>query len=350
MAVAALGAAFVTAPAAHAEWGMRVVHQGESIQTAVDAAAAGDTVYVLPGTYRGSVQINKRLTLRGAGAGLVMLVPPATGATGPATAAACAAAGHGLCVSGTADRAVSQVRIESLAVEGFRENGITAAATDRMTVRHVLVKDNGAYGISQENSTRAVLSGNSAVDNGQSGVFVANSIDTEGGALESGGTVIADNMLSGNRIGVTVRRVRDLDIAGNEATGNCGGVFVIGDENTPHAGDLDIRRNEITANNKYCAATARLPFIQGTGILLTGVEDARIADNQVKDNVGSSPMSGGVVLYPSSVQAANHRNQVTGNTLSGNGPSDLADRDTAAGSGNTFTGNSCQVSEPAGRC
>ncbi|HEY5834026.1 right-handed parallel beta-helix repeat-containing protein [Streptomyces sp.] len=354
MTVAALGAGFATAPAAHAERSVRVVHEGQSIQAAVDASAAGDTVFVMPGTYRESVQIDRKLTLRGAGAGQVTIEPAATSATASATkaadsAAACATAGHGICVTGTADHPVSQVRIESLTVEGFRQNGIDASGTDRMVVRHVLVKDNGEQGISQEMSTRAVLSANQAVHNGQSGIFVANLVDAEGGALDTMGTVISDNTLTGNRIGVTARRVRALEVENNTITGNCGGVFVVGDENTPHAGDLDIRQNEIIANNAYCASNGRLPFIQGTGVLLTGAEDTRVTDNLIRDNVGTSPMSGGVVLFPSTVGVANLHNQVTGNTLSGNGPADLAERDTA-GSGNTFTGNTCQVSEPAGRC
>ncbi|WP_329181494.1 right-handed parallel beta-helix repeat-containing protein [Streptomyces sp. NBC_01477] len=410
MTVAALGTGAVMAPAAHAEWGVRLVHEGQSIQAAVDAAADGDTVLVMPGTYRESVQITRNVTLKGAGAGLVTLTAPAgqgaqpapaapaapsgpagathatqpvpaatpegtaptaaktdsatesstrsatenstedsTTTTGTTTAAACAAAGHGICVTGADGHALTAVRIESLAVTGFRANGIDASGTDGMVVRRVLVKDNGQQGISQEKSTRAVLRDNEAVGNGQSGIFVANFVNAEGGALDTRGTVVSGNTLSGNRIGVTVRRARVLAVEDNTVTGNCGGVFVIGDENNPKAGDLDIRHNKITDNNKFCAANGRLPVIQGTGVLLTGAEDTRITDNTVTGNSGTSPMSGGVVLFPSEVGVANLRDQVSGNVLSGNSPADLADRD-SKGSGNTFSANSCAVSEPAGRC
>jgi parallel beta helix pectate lyase-like protein len=476
--VAALGAGFATAPSAQAAYGVHVVRAGESIQAAVDAARAGDTVYVMPGVYHESVQITKELTLRGAGARSVTLQPAAVAeptagttagtATGTATGAtagskpangkpangkpangkpakdqsaangqqaggqqangqqaggqqangkpanakpskgqsaasgqqangqqasghqangqqangkpanakpakgqsaangqmanakptgvkaaarpnACATAGHGICVTGTAARAVRNVRIESLTVQGFAKDGINASATDRMTVSHTVIRDNGQEGISQERSTRAALRDNQIVDNAQSGILVANLIDAEGGALDTKGTVVSGNTLTGNRIGVTVRRARVLDVESNQVTGNCGGVFVVGDENSPKAGDLDIKHNTVTANNKFCAATARMPFIQGTGILLTGAEDTRVTGNQVSDNVGTSPMSGGVVLYPSTVGVANQRDQVTGNTMSGNAPADIADRD-AKGASNTFTSNTCKVSEPAGRC
>jgi hypothetical protein len=346
MTVAAMGAGFAAAPTAHAALGVHVVRAGQSIQAAVDQARAGETVYVMPGVYHESLQINKELTLRGADTGTVVL-RPAAGRAG--TADACAAAGNGICVRGTAAQAVPDVRIESLTVRGFAKNGIDASGTDRMSVRHVVVQDNGQQGISQEKSVRATLADNEAIGNGQSGIFVANLVDSEGGALDTQGTVIGHNTLTDNRIGVTARRVRALDIDDNQVAGNCGGVFVIGDENSPRAGDIDIRRNTVTANNKYCAATTRMPFMQGIGVLLTGAEDTRVSDNQIRDNVGTSPMSGGVVLYPSTVGVANQRNQVNGNELSGNAPADVADRDTK-GSGNTFTSNTCTVSEPAGRC
>lgn len=407
MTVAALGAGAVVAPAAHAAWNVHVVRAGQSIQAAVDAAAPGSTVLVMPGTYRESVQITRNVTLMGSATGQVVLTAPAgagnaaaggeagatgyapapgntktsttgadmgaaavsaapaTGAagaqsaaaqpeqgttvTGTTTQAACAAAGHGICVTGPDGHPLTAVRIEQLTVTGFRTDGIDASGTDGMVVRHVAVTDNGSQGISQEKSTRAVLRDNRATGNGQSGIFVANLVNAEGGALDTRGTVIAGNTLSGNRIGVTIRRARVLQVQDNTVTANCGGVFVVGDENNPKAGDLDIRRNKITDNNKFCAANGRLPVIQGTGVLLTGAEDTRITDNTISGNAGTSPMSGGVVLYPSEVGVADRRDQVSGNTLSGNKPADLADRDTK-GDGNTFSANSCAVSEPAGRC
>ncbi|NUS16547.1 MAG: hypothetical protein HOY69_34980 [Streptomyces sp.] len=396
VAVAALGAGVMVAPAAHAAAAVHMVRPGQSIQAAVDAAAEGDTVMVMPGTYRESVQITRNVTLMGTGSGQVTITAPAgqgaqaaptsvpaattagqtatttsttgadtgtaqtgtqaaakqeqgTAVSGTTTQAACAAAGHGVCVTGSAARPLTAVRIMSLAVTGFRADGIDASGTDGMVVRGVLVKDNGAQGISQERSTRAVLRDNRAVDNGQSGIFVANLVSAEGGALDTRGTVIADNTLTGNRIGVTIRRARVLTVEDNSVSGNCGGVFVVGDENNPKAGDLDIRNNQITENNRFCAATDRLPAIQGTGVLLTGAEDTRVTDNTITGNSGSSPMSGGVVLYPSQVGVANLRDQVSGNRFTGNVPADIADRDTK-GSGNTFSANSCTVSEPAGRC
>jgi hypothetical protein len=45
---------------------------------------------------------------------------------------------------------------------------------------------------------------------------------------------------------------------------------VTGDENKPRADVLTISGNQVLHNNKYCVKTARLPFVQGSGILLAG--------------------------------------------------------------------------------
>lgn len=334
---AAVAAGGVATPAHAAGW--IVVRPGQSVQAAVDAAQPGDTVLVLPGTYPGSVRMTKPdVTLRGTSAGTAVLTPAADPGTDT-----CATAGDGICVTGAAG-----VRISDLTVTGFDHYGIWATGTDRLTVSGVRADDNGQYGIGQEKSTRARLTDNQADGNGEAGIFVANTVTEEGGAIDTQGTVISDNTLTGNHMGLVVRRLRDLTVEGNAADGNCAGMFLVGDENTPHAGDMTIDGNTVTANNAYCAATSRLPYVQGAGIVLTGVEDTTLTRNSVTDNVGDSPLSGGIVLFPSFVGIPNSDDTVRANLLHGNGPADLADHD--HGTGNTFTGNDCQVSLPAGRC
>ncbi|WP_328445612.1 right-handed parallel beta-helix repeat-containing protein [Streptomyces sp. NBC_00386] len=323
---------------------VHLVRQGESIQKAVNSARAGDTVVVAPGTYHESVTITVRdVTLRGASARSTVIVPN-TAATD-----ACAKAGNGICVTGTDSKRLRDVTVASLTVRGFSKQGLWASGTDGLTVRGVTAEKNGQWGLAEERSVRTRFVRNTAKDNGDAGLFLSNTVTTEEGARDTQGTVVAHNLLSGNRIGITVRRLRNLTVARNEATGNCTAVFVVGDENKPRVGNLSVRGNYIHANNKSCPKTPRLPALQGSGIVLTGAEDTRVTHNRVEDNVGTSPLSGGIVLFKSFVGALSERNEVRDNVVLRNGPSDLANRDTT-GKGNTFRSNTCKVSEPAGMC
>jgi nitrous oxidase accessory protein NosD len=351
LAATVAGAALVAAPPAGAAT-VRTVAPGQSIQRAVDASRPGDVVQILPGTYREDVLVTvPRLTIRGSGAQKVTLEPGAkVTAQGTAKAAtSCFAPGVGICVAGTQGHRVPGVRIQGLTVTGFAGYGIAASETDGLVVTGVSAHDNGLYGIGEQKSVRTLFAGNRAANNGEAGIFVSNTVQEEGGALDQQGTQVVGNDLTGNKMGVVLRRVRDMNVQDNAMTGNCAGMFVIGDENTPRAGDLTVRGNLVAANTKYCAANSRLPFVQGAGIVLTGVENTVVEHNTVTGNSGTSVMSGGVVLFHSFVGVPNTGNTVRDNVLSGNAPADLADRD-SAGRNNTFTGNSCSTSQPAGRC
>ncbi|MFG2120924.1 nitrous oxide reductase family maturation protein NosD [Streptomyces sp. NPDC048710] len=343
---ALVGAGLGAAPASAAHKTL-LVRPGESIQKAVDAARAGDTVVVLGGTYHESVKImTPGLTLRGVGPATV--IKPVNKKTSKKAANSCAERGTGICVVGTKTKNVEGVTVEDLAVTGFSRAGVFGMATDTMTVRRVRAYKNGVWGIAQERSVHGQLLYNYAHDNGDAGLFLANTIMEEAGAYDAGQTLVARNRLENNRIGVTVRRLRNLTVAENYVTGNCAGVFVVGDENKPKAGALEVTANRVVKNNKSCPKTERLPALQGSGIVLTGTEQVSVTGNLVTDHSGKSPLSGGIVLFKSFVGVTGDKNRVSNNMLTNNSPADLVNTD--IGKGNAFQHNSCRASEPAGLC
>ncbi|MEU2339256.1 right-handed parallel beta-helix repeat-containing protein [Streptomyces sp. NPDC013172] len=356
---ALLGAAPASA-AHHVHW----VRPGESIQKAVDAAQPGDTVLVMAGTYRESVKVTTPgLTLRGMGPATVLEPAKKAKAPKPAKAAkpgkhgkkkaaaqkSCAEMGNGICVVGTKSKPVEDVTIARMTVTGFSRTGVMAVGTANLNVHGVAAVKNGQWGIAEERSVHSTYRDNVARNNGDAGLFLANSITAEKGATDTAGTVVEHNLLEGNRIGVTVRRLRNLTVTDNSVTGNCAGVFVVGDENKPKAGKITVTGNQVVKNNKYCPKTTRLSFLQGSGIVLTGTENTLVTRNLVTGNSGKSPLSGGVVIFKSFVGATSDKNSVTDNSLSGNAPADLVNQE-AAKHGNAFKGNSCKKSKPAGLC
>ncbi|MEV6568503.1 right-handed parallel beta-helix repeat-containing protein [Streptomyces kronopolitis] len=339
MLVGGLGAAAPSEPQ-----GRHVVHPGESIQRAVNQARPGDTVFIRPGRYRGSVLITKpRLRLIGAGRRTV--IEP----SGKRAGNACGRSGNGICILGGQGRPLRDVTLHGLTVQGFKKSGIWASRTDRLAVHDVTSRNNGLWGIAQERSTRAAFRENTVTGNRESGIFLANVVKEEGGATDNRGATILGNRIFRNRIGITLRRVRNLTVAHNDIGGNCGGIFIVGDESRPRAGALTVRDNSIVKNNRRCAANGRLPVIQGVGVVLTGTERALVRHNLIRENRGTSPFSGGVVLFPSFVKSLNERNVISDNIMLRNKPADLANRD-RAGQYNRFLRNVCRTSQPAKLC
>ncbi|MBO2460288.1 right-handed parallel beta-helix repeat-containing protein [Actinomadura violacea] len=315
-----------------------VVRPGHSIQAAVDRARPGDTIRLLRGTYDGGVLVRKRLTIRGAGDKTVLR---------PGRKDHCAAvqwAGTGICVIGRAGHPVQGVTVKDLTVRKFAKNGIFGHFTDRLGVEGVLAAHNGEYGISEFNSTRGRFMRNWARDNGdEAGLYVGDIADAHG-------TVVAGNRSTGNAVGLLVRHARNVKVWGNDLVGNCVGVALVDDSQKGGQGNTTAWKNNISKNNRQCAAHEEVPPLGGTGVLLFGGDHNVIKKNVVKDNRGKLPYSGGIVLFRGTppLNRPARDNLVLLNVALGNAPFDLVD---ASGSkSNRFRRNICRTSQPSGLC
>src|SRR5262249_51816497 len=96
------------------------VHPGDSIQAALDRAAAGARIHVLGGTYNENLLIRKPVTLVGTG---VVLNPPVS-----PTANACNQGGTvtGICVIGHVDASFNLIsRVHDVSIRGFAVAGFS---------------------------------------------------------------------------------------------------------------------------------------------------------------------------------------------------------------------------------
>jgi nitrous oxidase accessory protein NosD len=315
--VFALAAALVWAGAAQAT---TIVRPGQSIQAAVDAARAGDTVVVY-GTHRENVAVQTdRLTLRGVGA---VILPP-----GVPKPHACfdptevGEAVHGICVVGDVDfdtgeisRYVTGVTVSGFTVRGFVGTGLVAVAARETT-----------------------FEGNVTTGNTDDGLASNLSI----------GTRFLANNASGSRFGVRMFSAVGGSLVANALHDNCVGMITIASPFGP-AGQFRMTGNAVRHNTRACAADDDFDALSGIGVGLLGASSTTIAGNVITGNLsgGDTVASGGVVTLGGLDGAPLTDNLVKGNLIIGNEPDLLWDE---SGTGNVFRPNACRTSVPARLC
>lgn len=246
-------------PMAHAQRVHRVPLDSSTIQGAIDAAAAGDTVLVEPGIYRERISFRGRplLLLSRSGPALTVIDGGASGTVVTFR-------------QGEGNDAV----LDGFTITGGshpRDAGGIHVYDASPTLRNNIVRDNiggrRGHGISLVNSARAWLEGNQINSNGSwpdgNGAGGGGGIGVEGaGAVEIRGNHIANN------------RVHRYSSGGGINLMNAGTVHVVG--------------NRIEGNQ------ARL---SGGGIAIYGSSGAHIENNLIIGNRLSEPGHGGGVQW-----------------------------------------------------
>jgi parallel beta-helix repeat protein len=321
-----------------------VVHPGQSIQKAVDAAAAGDTVVVKAGTYVQSVAIAKDgLTLRADGR--VTISPPAT-------LGGCSAPGEemGICVipadinpdTGAYTNRVKNVTVTGFRVKGFQGNGVFGYGTDHVRFSHLRAENNTIYGIVNFDGRFTTISDNATSGSDEAGLYVGDAPDAH--------SVVRDNRSWNNALGILVRHTHRVTVVDNTIYGNCMGVYLLDDTQPGGSGDNVMRDNTVNANNKSCPGfpDEGVPPFSGAGIVLEGSQHNLIVDNEVNRNRGTTAVSGGIVFRTAGNGKGASFNNVRDNELHGNRPADIVKDATSVG--NRFVDNECHSSVPKRLC
>jgi len=322
------------------------VSPGQSIQAAIDAAPAGSTIVVRPGTYHENVTITKNnIRLLGT-PGKTILKPTGNDPTG-----GCAFPGGengdgplenvGICVIGNFDfstftliSSVRGVRVTGFTVRDFPSQGIFIIGGQSTVVQNNTFVDNGAYGVFANTSTNTSILNNTASGSGEAGVYVGDSPDARAN--------IQGNNVFDNGFGIFIRSASNGTVTANKAHDNCLGILFLNepdpDKNWVATG------NQVNHNNKACPGGDDTPPISGGGIVVFGGENISLRANTVDGNVatGDTFVSGGIVLT-----AGSSGTRVTGNIALGNAPADLIDQ---SGASNFFAANRCDTSIPVGLC
>lgn len=155
-----------------------------TIQAAINAAAAGDTINVTAGTYVEDVNVNKAITLVGAGADVTKIVGT-TGMKTPLTFATSGALVRGF----TLTHEYTEAELAAWDNTTINNNGVTFnqnTAGNTLENCTVTLNRNGIYLNNTQNSN--VITGNT-ITNNRTGINTTNNIN---------GTQITNNMISGN--------------------------------------------------------------------------------------------------------------------------------------------------------
>jgi parallel beta-helix repeat protein len=186
-----------------------------SIQAAVNAATAGDTIYIYAGTYTEQVMVTKSITLEGEDKETTILKWTSGGYYSRGI--------YGYIASG--------ITVKNLKVQGFGY-GIYLTASSSSTVTNNIVTGNN-NGIYTYNSPYGTLSSNTAADNVYSGMDVFNCIST----------TITGNTATGNGYnGIRLINSDSSTLTGNTVKDNKDGISLKGSSYCK-------LRNNVMANN-----------------------------------------------------------------------------------------------------
>jgi nitrous oxidase accessory protein len=277
VAFAAVGLACVSSGDAHAR--TIEVAAGESIQAAVDRAAAGDTISVQPGTYAGDgglalVHVRKSgLRLEAARSALI----DAHGYRYGILVGEDGRIGSEGCVP----ISVRGFALAGFTIKGAAHAGLRLVGVDGFSVRDGAYLENGEYGVAQRCAAHGLIAGNYAAGQRGAAIYLG----------DSDHVVIENNSMTESGVGALVLNSSFAVLRHNQIFGNAAGVVLLVQPNLPLpvTDHVRIAENSIVQNdlpNPLAAdgADSLGAVPSGTGVLNAGADHVTIERNIILGN------------------------------------------------------------------
>jgi parallel beta-helix repeat protein len=294
----------------------------KTIQAAVKAAKAGDTIRVAHGTYKGQVKISgakKRfLQIIGDVKHPNKVIVELKGQHG-------AAAQNGFFILGA-----DQVRVAGFQAQHYKANGFFALNVRGYKFDHDIAKWGGTYGLYAFNSYGGVMTDDVGAWNNDAGFYIGQTPKQ----TKPTRSIIRNIQAYGNVIGWSGTNMRYVTITNSQFWNNGTGIVPNAEdsEKFPPAEDNVISNNEVFWNNfdYYMGAPFKLEntrvgtlsYPTGVGILLYGGHRNTVSNNRVYGNWLAGVAGLQAVTLKAQAKQTLVGNKVTGNQF-GAGGTDL---------------------------
>ncbi len=243
-----------------------LVHNGSSIQDAVDEAENGTVIKIEPGVYREAITVDKKnitlVGLNGPKQEDVIIENP----------------GHeenGITVRENGDGFV----LKNVTVKNFEENGVFLIRADNFLLSHVVTINNGEYGLFPIFCKNGIVEHCSATGHNDTGIYIG----------QSESITLKHNVAFANVNGLEIENCTNITVSKNESYDNVCGILVVllPGLTTKTSANIYVSDNHVYNNNHLNFAEpggfeAFVPV--GSGILIVGVDNVIVKNNNIKDN------------------------------------------------------------------
>jgi len=240
-----------------------VVHAGNSIQAAVDAASEGFIIRIEPGTYNEAIVVNKPgIQLIGSEDGVIIQNPGDEE--------------NGITVRDKGDGFV----LKNVTIRNFEENGVFMIRVDHFLLSHVTTIDNGEYGLFPLFCSNGTIEHCSATGHTDTGIYIGQSSHMQ----------LNFNAAYANVNGLEIENCSNVIASKNQSYDNVAGMLIVllPGLTTKTSSDIVISGNHVYDNNHVNFSEPGGGFENfvpsGSGILIVGTDETTVRDNNVSDN------------------------------------------------------------------